>query len=90
MFYVPQLCHSREGGNPVVLFVSLWMSRSNSIIEKGTRFIFFMKRTIILYVFSIWVLWIPAFPPKADPPQADAGMTGGKYRVSDSSAAERT
>ena len=33
-------------------------------------------------------VWIPAFPPKADPPQADAGMTVGE--VFYSGAAERT
>ena len=31
--------------------------------------------------FSLYAqrVWIPAFPPKADPPQADAGMTTGKF-----------
>ena len=27
-------------------------------------------------------VWIPAFPPEADPPQADAGMTEGESVIS--------
>ena len=64
--FVPLICHSRVGGNPVVALVSLSvLGLSLGMIRKGILFV--TMYAVRFYAFYVWFLWIPAF----------AGMTAG-------------